>query len=124
MSKYFLLTFSSVSVVKIYPLFLFALIYIFFSSTFLIASSDINIKDEFILHKVPKEHDFAKISENAKYRPRHLLVPFAPKSDYQQRNIVEKKQILSELGDSVIKYEFDIVPGLILIELKDNFVFA
>lgn len=99
---------------------LFALAFIYCSATILIASSDINIKKDFIQHKVLKGHDFTKLPENAKFRPRHLLVRFAPKSDHQQRNKTEKLQILSDLGNSVIKYEFDTAPGLVLLELTDN----
>ncbi len=66
---------------------------------------------------VPEGHDFRTIPADADYVPRDLLVRFSPKSDGKQRDIAEKKQILSSLGEATIKRNYTIVPGLSLVKL-------
>jgi subtilisin family serine protease len=81
------------------------------------ASNNIYSKSEYIKLKVPKDHDFTKIEENAKYRPGHLLVRFAPKPDGKTRNITEKKQILKKIGKAKIKKIYKNSSDLTLVEL-------
>jgi len=46
-----------------------------------------------------------------------LLVRFAPKETGVQKNVLEKKQILSTLGNAAIEESYNIVPGLSLVKL-------
>ncbi len=73
-----------------------------------------------IITAPPKERDFTKIQPGASYEPGQLLVRFVPKAEGKSPSIAEKNQILSSLGDPVLKRNYDLVPGLTLIKLPAN----
>lgn len=96
---------------------LILLICLAFYSSLLYASNPVTKKANYIMHKVPKGHDFSKIAENAKYRSGHLLVRFASKQDGKNRNLPEKRKILNVLGGAKIKYNYKNISGLTLVKL-------
>jgi len=62
------------------------------SSSFSSASNLSHSKTNFLKNKVPKGHDFKKVSTHAKYRQGHLLVRFASKTEGSGIKISEKKE--------------------------------
>jgi len=65
------------------------------------------------------DHEIS-IQAGAEYVPGQLLVRFAPKEAGKQLTVSEKNQLLTTLGGSTLKHEFDIVPGLTLVKLPQG----
>lgn len=63
-----------------------------------------------------KGRDFT-MAGSSDYKPGELIVRFGAKVNGKQRSISEKTQILSSLGISEIKREYELVPGLTVIKL-------
>ena len=69
-----------------------------------------------VVSSIPKYHDFT-VAGNTPYKPGELIVRFAAKANGQMHSSQEKNQILISLGGATIKHDFNIVPGLSVVEL-------
>jgi subtilisin family serine protease len=68
---------------------------------------------------VPKDRDFM-VAGNTPYKPGELIVRFAARPDGKLRTMAGKNQILGSLGGGNIKRDFNVVPGLSVVELPAN----
>ena len=67
--------------------------------------------------QLPEGHDFS-VAADVPYKQGELIVRFAPKGTGQQRNNMEKRQIINSIGGGTLKRNYKIVPGLCLIKLS------
>jgi subtilisin family serine protease len=65
---------------------------------------------------IPTGHDFT-VASDTPYKPGELIVRFGAKANGQMRSMADKNQILSSVGGGNIKRNFNIVPGLSVVEL-------
>jgi subtilisin family serine protease len=70
-----------------------------------------------ILSSEPAQRDFTQIAPNASYQPGRLIVRFAQSSSGQMAAMERRNQILSSMGGASIEREFQIVPGLCVVDL-------
>ncbi len=68
---------------------------------------------------IPAGYDFT-VAGDAPYKEGELIVRFAPRPDGKSASPTDKQQILSSLGGGTITRDFDIVPGLSVVELAEG----
>ncbi len=66
---------------------------------------------------IPAGHDFTQIAPNVSYQPGRLIVRFAQCGNEQMVTIERRNQILNSLGGASVEREFELVPGLCVVEL-------
>jgi subtilisin family serine protease len=68
---------------------------------------------------VPEGHDFT-VAGDGIYKPGELIVRFGPRSDGKSASEADKQQIVDSLGGGTIARDFDLVPGLSVVELPEG----
>lgn len=63
---------------------------------------------------------YAQIPQNAEYKEGELIVRFAPKANGLQRTLQERNATLSLFNGGTVKYSFNLVPGLTLVQLPNG----
>jgi subtilisin family serine protease len=66
---------------------------------------------------IPAGHDFTQIAANTAYQPGRLIVRFARGGGGQMATMERRNQILKSLGGASVQREFELVPGLCVVEL-------
>jgi subtilisin family serine protease len=82
------------------------------------AGSDGEANDSSV-SSAPPEHDFSVLTDEA-FAEGQLLVRFAPDSDYAWPDVAERDSILTATSGAVVEREYEIVPGLCLVQLPDG----
>jgi len=64
-----------------------------------------------------KESDWRAMARQLGYKPRELIVRFAPKSNRKHRTRAELNTVLARMGGGTVKRSYKLVPGLTLVKL-------
>jgi len=73
--------------------------------------------EDYSIDSILPGQDFTVLADDANFAPGRLLVRFAPHVDKTWPNITQKKSILKSLNEPAIEREYEIVPGLSLVNL-------